>query len=87
MKYEKEIRDIISRVKIGTEPIESITSETKLQDIGMDSLRFVEIIIEIENEFKLEFPDDKLVMSECGTIIELCNTIDLIINCENNFNE
>lgn len=42
-------------------PVESITMESKLiEDLKADSLDVVELIMDLENEFGIEIPDDKL---------------------------
>ena len=76
MRYENEIREILFNTVAVTEPADSITIETNLHDAGMDSLSFVRLVIEIEDFFGIEFPDDKLIMSEAGTIKELCEIVD-----------
>ena len=75
MDYEKQIRELISGIIKTTEPIDNYGADNDLQSIGMDSLTFVRIVVEIENRFEIEFPDDKLVMTESGTINQLCAVI------------
>jgi len=79
MKYENEIREILYKIITVTIPTDEITYETNLQDIGINSLTFVRLIIEIEGFFNIEFPHDKLIISELGTIKELCKMVDAII--------
>ena len=38
--------------------IEAIDKNTTLDDMGVDSLESVELIMEIEQEFKVEIPDE-----------------------------
>ena len=75
MQYEKEIREIISTVITTTEDINQVSIDSNLQNIGMDSITFVRIVVEIENKFDIEFPDDKLIITQAGTIKELCDII------------
>ena len=39
---------------------EKITLQSTFHDIGLDDLSFVEIFLEVEQEFFIEFPDDDL---------------------------
>ncbi|HUJ31132.1 MAG TPA: acyl carrier protein [Candidatus Acidoferrum sp.] len=39
-------------------PAEKITLETKLQDLGIDSLDVFTLLFELENAFKISIPDD-----------------------------
>lgn len=76
MRYEDEIREIISTVEAVTEPVESIPADMNLQNAGMTSLTFVSLIVEIEEKFGIEFPADKFVISCAGTIEALCEIVD-----------
>lgn len=75
MKYENEIRSLISATISVTEPINEIKLEENLHNIGVDSIKFVRLIIEIENFFNIEFPYDKLTTAEAGTIKKLCDIV------------
>lgn len=75
MKYEHEIRNIISKTLSLTQSADAIMSDTDLQTVGMDSLSFINLVLEIENYFEVEFPDEKLIISEACSINELCNII------------
>ncbi len=75
MKYQDEIIEIIKNNINITEKIDDIELNTPLLNIGVGSLSFVRFIIEIEKQFDIEFPEDKLVITECGTIEKLCHTI------------
>lgn len=75
MKYEKEIRQLLED-KIIQDKIDSeISIETSLQSMGMDSLSFVRLVIEIEDKFNIEFPEEKLLIDEAGTIKDLCEIV------------
>jgi acyl carrier protein len=39
-------------------PVETITLETNLQDLGIDSLDVFTLLFELENAFKISIPDD-----------------------------
>jgi acyl carrier protein len=39
-------------------PVEKITLETNLQEIGIDSLDVFTLLFELENAFKISIPDD-----------------------------
>lgn len=52
---EKVISTLASVKKI---PADSITLETNLQDLGIDSLDVFTLLFELENAFKISIPDD-----------------------------
>ncbi len=57
--------DIASRVKaiivdkLGVDENEVVTEASFTNDLGADSLDTVELIIEFENEFDIQIPDDQ----------------------------
>jgi acyl carrier protein len=54
MDVENEVRLIIAKaLKI---PVEKLTPETKLEDIGAESLDVIEIVFEIEEKFDISVP-------------------------------
>ncbi|MCD7775051.1 MAG: acyl carrier protein [Clostridiales bacterium] len=57
MVFEK-IRTIISE-QLDIEE-EEITMDTTLDDLGVDSLDLIDIVMDLEDEFDLEVPDDAL---------------------------
>ena len=56
-KYENKLHNIIDDV---LNPHFKITEDSKLVDLGMDSLKRIELISEIENEFGIEMDEAKL---------------------------
>lgn len=74
--YEKKIREIIaSNLKTNID-IDDYDANSDLRNIGMDSILFVSIVVAIENEFGIEFPDDKIFISEASTISLLNQIIE-----------
>ena len=43
--------------------------------MGLDSLKFVRIVVEVEDRFGIEFPDDKLDLSQTDTVRKLCEIV------------
>ena len=56
--------------------------DSTLEQLGMDSLVFVQILLEIEDEFDLELDDDFLVMDDVGTINDMIQKILRLKECE-----
>lgn len=79
LKYEEEVRQIIKNNINKEIDIDSIFIDTNLETVGMDSIGFVKLIVDIESEFDIEFPDDKLLFAQAGTIRELCNIIETCV--------
>ena len=59
----QKLIEIINKYSPNLLVIEDITDELDLvEDLGMDSMSFVQLVIDIEAEFKIEFPDEKLLI-------------------------
>ncbi|MHC1734351.1 MAG: acyl carrier protein [Erysipelotrichaceae bacterium] len=51
---------------------DSITQETSLKDLGIDSLDLVELILQVEEKFDLVFEDDELLaLKTMGEVSDL----------------
>ena len=75
MKYQNEITEII-KISINlTEPIENVNVDTNLQNVGMNSITFAKVVVEIEKKFDIEFPYRKLMITQSGTIKDLCEIV------------
>lgn len=65
---EKE--DIFSDVKI-----ENGIEDADLETYGMDSLAFVQMIVKLEEEFKVEIPYELLVFDKWNTITKIIESM------------
>lgn len=55
-------------------PVEGITLETKLSDLGIDSLKAIVILSELEDLFKIEIPNEAMEsMVTVGDIVAKVN--------------
>ena len=75
MVFEK-IKEILAE-QLDIENAESITMDSLLvEDLGADSLDSIDIVMSVEDEFKIEVPDE---------VIESMNSVSDIVNyIENN---
>lgn len=71
---EQIAASIASVLGIGAEQVMSISGDDTLNRIGVDSVNFVEIIINIEDNFNIAFQDDELLLQNLNTLNKL-NTI------------
>jgi len=70
--------DLLTRVKemIAAEfkiPVDDVTTDTKLTDLGADSLDVVELVMDFEEEFAVEIPDN--LVDERTTVGDLVSLI------------
>ncbi|MEE9465855.1 MAG: acyl carrier protein [Candidatus Neomarinimicrobiota bacterium] len=71
---EEKISELIAD-KLGVEA-SKITPKAKfVEDLGADSLDTVELIMQLEDEFSLEIPDEEAEkLTTVGTVIEYINS-------------
>ena len=50
-----------------------------LTDLNVNSLNFIEIVVKIEDEFSIEFEDDKLMYNSFATIDDLISYVKTLI--------
>lgn len=59
---------------------ENIDEKTKLDEISLDSLSFIEVIVKIEEEFNIEFDIDQAVLSSWETAEEIVLAVEEMKN-------
>lgn len=72
MSVEAEIKAIIKK-KMANE--RELVADTKLAEIGIDSLDFVEIVFEIEDKYKIQLPQNQDEMAT-ATLKDLCLLVE-----------
>lgn len=50
--------------------------EVNLQDLGMDSITFIQIIVGLEEAFDCEIPDEKLLITEMDTVQKMIDVLE-----------
>jgi acyl carrier protein len=73
MSVEADIKAIIKK-KMTNKEVE-LTSDSKLAEIGLDSLDFVEIVFEIEDKYKIQLPQNQEEMAN-ATLKDLCGLVE-----------
>lgn len=79
-KYSREeiesgVREVIARC------MDLETDEVKLddlmkEDIGCDSIDFVELVVDFEKEFGINIPDNEVDAAAGWTVSELCDYVE-----------
>lgn len=66
------------------EDILNVSGDTKLSDIGLESLQFVEFIVKLEKEFEIEIQDNDLILDNLETINTLFSKLEkyFVVNKE-----
>ncbi len=69
-----EVLNIVNEIIEGANVDESMISQD-LQQLGMDSIAFVKIIIEIEDNYDIEVPDKYLKISDMNTVEKIADVL------------
>lgn len=56
---------------------DGITAETELSSLGIDSLKAINILFELEEIFKVEIPNE--VIAELKTVSDIENTLNQLL--------
>ena len=69
MEYFKKIRDIVAE-QLNVDP-ESITMDTRFDELNADSLDVVEVIMTLEQEFDMQIPDEEAErIKDIGAVVD-----------------
>jgi acyl carrier protein len=70
-----QIRSLLSRNGTLPFPIDTLSDQDNLYDAGMTSFASVQVMLAIEEEFDIEFPEDRLTRR---TFASLANIADAV---------
>lgn len=66
---EQSIKDILSQVgEINKDETETLTGDSDLRNIGIDSLTSIELVVKLEESFDISIGDDDLSVDNVSTI-------------------
>ncbi len=69
MDYFQKIREIVAE-QLNVDP-ESITMETRFDELNADSLDVVEVIMTLEQEFDIQIPDEEAErIKDIGAVVD-----------------
>lgn len=69
----------LSAIDIENIEITSEQIDEDLSALGMDSITFIRIIVDLEEEFDIEIPDEKLLLTEMNTISKITDVISAVL--------
>ena len=79
MQVQDRIREIINSLEVRDVTIDSIQDNDDLELHGMNSLRWVKLLVALEKEFGIKFDDVFLMKDENNTILELVQYVEAMI--------
>jgi len=66
--------------KVGIVGASGTETDVDLCEFIEDSITFITFIVELENEFQIEFPDDLLLLETISSLYGLCEIIESLVN-------
>ncbi len=79
---KEEILNIINNA-IDGDAIDLGQLDNDLSELGMDSIKFIHIIVEIEETFECEIPDSKLLITELNTVQKIIDVLQELYKSQN----
>jgi len=70
----KLVNEFLEKTQITKEQL-----DTDLSTLGLNSIKFIQLIIALEEEFECEIPDDKLVLSAMNTTTKIIQVINSLV--------
>jgi len=58
-------------------------ADEDLSLIGMDSITFIKIVVTLEETFEIEVPDEKLLITEMGTLNKMIGVVSTALGIAN----
>ena len=92
MNKDAILRCLSKVVGLPAEDLSSIPPEQELSEIGLDSLRFIEFVVALEDEFQIEIRDSDLLFQKFSTLTKIFFMLSsylapvkkcLILDCDN----
>lgn len=75
-QIKQTVREIIMK-ELG---IKEISDETDLYSIGMESIKYINIMVEIEAAFKIRIDDETVIESNLRSVNQFSKFIEKLLN-------
>ena len=57
--------------------------DNDLLELGLDSIKFIQIIVSLEEAFECEIPDEKLLLTEMNSVNKMLEVLQLAVSESN----
>ncbi len=74
------VQSIVSNLVNLQKPIEEISLDDNLLILGMDSIASLKVVVELENEYDIEFDDEILTYDNLKSISSIVNCVETLRN-------
>jgi acyl carrier protein len=87
MSLLERVLCLMSNQGCGLVPREELVAEMPLFDFGFDSLRYMELVVLIEEEFGIIIPDILLDITSSTTLVEIVDAVEKEVQVQSDFGE
>ncbi len=77
MDIAETVRTLMSNKGCGLLDREKIKDDSILYEVGFDSIRFMELVVILEEQFNTQFPDEYLELSEKTKVSDIMDAVHL----------
>lgn len=74
---KEEILEIVNSVQGIEVTVEQCDDD--LLELGLDSIKFIQIIVSLEEAFECEIPDEKLLLTEMNSVNKMLEVLQLAV--------
>ncbi len=72
----KQISEIIATVfRLETDQVLAMPGDDSLAKVGMDSISCMDVVVQIEEAFDVNFFDEELLLDNLNTVDKLCDIV------------
>ena len=74
----EEILEIVNSVQDMEVTVDQCDDD--LLELGLDSIKFIQIIVSLEEAFECEIPDEKLLLTEMNSVNKMFEVLQLAVS-------
>ncbi len=78
---KEEILEIVNSVQDMEVTVNQCDDD--LLELGLDSIKFIQIIVSLEEAFECEIPDEKLLLTEMNSVSKMLEVLQLAVSESN----
>lgn len=75
---KEEILEIVNSVQDMEVTVDQC--DDNLLELGLDSIKFIQIIVSLEETFECEIPDEKLLLTEMNSVNKMLEVLQLAVS-------
>ena len=78
---KEKILEIVNSVQDMEQTVDQCDND--LLELGVDSIKFIQIVVSLEEAFECEIPDEKLLLTEMNSVNKMLEVLQLAVSESN----